>query len=106
MAKLFALVLASAISFAAASPAFALRHTQTAPATAATQAPPAKGYDNHLLESGSYVNSSGQIVHRPAHTESGRPPEGATAQCRDSTYSFSQHHRGTCSHHGGVARWL
>lgn len=33
-------------------------------------------------------------------------PEGATAQCRDSTFSFSRHHRGTCSHHNGVARWL
>jgi Protein of unknown function (DUF3761) len=34
------------------------------------------------------------------------PPPGATAQCRDGTYSFSQHHSGTCSHHGGVAKWL
>lgn len=33
-------------------------------------------------------------------------PAGATAQCRDGTYSFSQHHSGTCSHHGGVAMWL
>jgi hypothetical protein len=36
----------------------------------------------------------------------GAAPAGATAQCRDGTYSFSQHHSGTCSHHGGVARWL
>ena len=34
------------------------------------------------------------------------PPAGATAQCRDRTYSFSQHHSGTCSHHGGVALWF
>jgi hypothetical protein len=33
-------------------------------------------------------------------------PPGATARCRDGTYSFSAHHSGTCSHHGGVARWL
>jgi hypothetical protein len=32
-------------------------------------------------------------------------PTGATALCRDGTYSFSKHHSGTCSHHGGVARW-
>ena len=38
----------------------------------------------------------------PAHTA----PAGATARCRDGTYSFSQHRRGTCSHHGGVAEWL
>jgi len=34
------------------------------------------------------------------------PPPGATARCRDKTYSYSQHRRGTCSHHGGVAAWL
>jgi hypothetical protein len=33
-------------------------------------------------------------------------PPGATALCRDGTYSYSKHHSGTCSHHGGVARWL
>jgi hypothetical protein len=37
---------------------------------------------------------------------SGAPPAGATAQCRDGTYSYSQTHSGTCSHHGGVAAWL
>ena len=29
-------------------------------------------------------------------------PTGATALCRDGTYSYSKHHSGTCSHHGGV----
>ena len=33
-------------------------------------------------------------------------PAGATAKCRDGTYSYSQHRRGTCSHNGGVAVWL
>jgi hypothetical protein len=33
-------------------------------------------------------------------------PSGATAQCRDGSYSFSQSRSGTCSHHGGVSRWL
>jgi hypothetical protein len=33
-------------------------------------------------------------------------PPGATARCRDGTYSYSQHRSGTCSHHGGVAAWL
>jgi hypothetical protein len=31
---------------------------------------------------------------------------GATAICRDGTPSYSQHRRGTCSHHGGVSVWL
>ena len=34
------------------------------------------------------------------------PPKGATALCRDGTYSFSKHHSGTCSRHGGVKKWL
>jgi hypothetical protein len=59
-----------------------------------------------LKEHGHYVNKSGNVVHSPAHSVSGAVPAGASAQCRDGTYSFSQHHRGTCSHHGGVARWL
>jgi hypothetical protein len=59
-----------------------------------------------LIEQGSYVNREGDSVHRPAHTLSGAVPAGATAQCRDASYSFSENHRGTCSRHGGVARWL
>lgn len=55
-------------------------------------------------DTGYYTNSRGNVVHRPAHAS--QVPSGATAVCRDSTYSFSQSHRGTCSHHGGVARWL
>ena len=43
----------------------------------------------------------------PVPAPQGNPaPAGATAQCNDGTYSFSQHHQGTCSHHGGVAVWL
>ena len=33
-------------------------------------------------------------------------PLGATARCRDGTYSVSQDRRGTCSSHGGVTQWL
>lgn len=32
-------------------------------------------------------------------------PHGATAQCRDGTYSYSKHFSGTCSHHHGVKYW-
>lgn len=51
---------------------------------------------------GTYVNSYGNKVCRPASTNTG----GATAICGDGTYSYSQSRRGTCSHHGGVMRWL
>ena len=52
-----------------------------------------------------YTNSDGNTVHSPAYSNSGAPA-GATAQCGDGTYSFSQHRSGTCSHHGGVITWL
>ena len=51
-----------------------------------------------------YVNTDHYDVHRPSATIDGSRPMGATAQCRDGTWSFSQHQSGTCSHHGGVAR--
>ncbi len=51
-----------------------------------------------------YTNVDGNTVHSPAYSNS--VPSGASAQCRDGTYSFSQHRSGTCSGHGGVARWL
>jgi uncharacterized protein with FMN-binding domain len=31
---------------------------------------------------------------------------GASARCKDGTYSHSAHRSGTCSRHGGVAEWL
>jgi resuscitation-promoting factor RpfB len=53
---------------------------------------------------GSYVNSAGNTVCNPEYASSA--PSGASAQCRDGTYSYSQSRSGTCSHHGGVATWL
>jgi hypothetical protein len=51
-----------------------------------------------------YVNSSGNCVPRPVAAASA--PSGASAKCKDGTYSFSQHRSGTCSGHSGVAQWL
>lgn len=51
------------------------------------------------------VRSSGQLS-RSASSGATSAPSGATALCRDGTYSYSQHRQGTCSHHGGVAEWL
>ena len=53
-----------------------------------------------------YINSRGEWVPSPQRTPDGKAPNGATAQCRDGTYSFSRSRRGTCSWHGGVAKWL
>jgi hypothetical protein len=58
----------------------------------------------NCTNNGTYVNSKGQTVQRPENCSG--PPKGATARCRDGSYSFSASRRGTCSHHGGVAKWL
>jgi hypothetical protein len=51
-----------------------------------------------------YSNVSGHRVHSTVFSH--HAPRGATAPCADGTYSFSEHHQGTCSHHGGVSTWL
>jgi hypothetical protein len=66
----------------------------TATSHAATSAAP-------LCKAGYYKNVTGVCVHRPSSD-----PAGATAKCRDNSYSYSLHASGTCSHHGGVARWI
>jgi hypothetical protein len=58
-----------------------------------------------LSNNSHYTNNDGNVVHSPAYSFGG-VPTGATAQCSDGTYSFSQHRQGTCSHHGGVSRWF
>ncbi len=49
---------------------------------------------------GSAASGKAPTVARP-----GDAPANATAKCRDGTYSASQTHSGSCSHHGGVAEW-
>lgn len=56
-------------------------------------------------QSGWYRNVDGDCVPSPS-SDSNLLPGGPTAICRDGSYSYSQHHSGTCSHHGGVSRWL
>jgi uncharacterized protein DUF3761 len=48
----------------------------------------------------------------PSHSASTRSaptppvPGKPTAKCKDGSLSYSMHHTGSCSHHGGVAQWL
>ena len=65
---------------------------------------PASG--NSLSNDNYYTNVDGNKVHSPAYSNDGDVPAGASARCKDGTYSFSQNRRGTCSGHGGVASWL
>lgn len=76
----------------------------SAPIPVFTAAPTVAEARSSSCGSDYYRNSRGRCVHRPQYSSS--VPSGASARCRDGTYSFSQSRRGTCSHHGGVAAWL
>jgi hypothetical protein len=82
--------------------------SQSAPgsrsSTAKAEASQVEDKDKSCTDNGTYVNSKGETVKRPETCSSA--PKGATAQCRDKSYSFSHTRQGTCSHHGGVAKWL
>lgn len=69
--------------------------TPTSTPVAPTNAP--------LSNNSYYTNVDGNQVHAPAFSND--VPVGASAQCSDGTYSFSQHRQGTCSRHGGVSTW-
>jgi hypothetical protein len=97
---LLGLVLLTQLLVGQSQPAPQLENsTSTATTTRSAHQPKPDCVDN-----GTYVNSKGQTVKRPENCSGA--PQGATAQCRDGTYSFSRSRRGTCSHHGGVAKWL
>ncbi len=69
----------------------------------ATPVKQTKSQTTDYAPNGAYTNTAGNEV--PSPYEAPPIPAGASAQCRDGTYSFSQNRRGTCSHHGGVAEW-
>lgn len=83
-----------------------LAAVQSACAKGPVPATASSANESNLVEHRHYVNKAGRSVHSPAHTKDERIPEGATARCGDGSYSFSQSHRGTCSHHGGVSQWM
>jgi hypothetical protein len=84
--------------FASQAPSVSQSQTPSATNTKPNQAKP------NCTSNGTYVNSKGETVKRPENCSGA--PQGAAAQCRDGSYSFSPSRRGTCSHHGGVAKWL
>lgn len=66
-----------------------------------TYVAPAQSIQTPTASGTGYTNVDGNHINSPSSD-----PAGASAQCADGTYSYSAHRQGTCSHHGGVARWL
>jgi hypothetical protein len=99
------------IPIVAAIAMFALGLGFSYPAEA--QGPADQGYtqqpqpnESNLESHRQYQTRDGRDVHSPSKSKSGKVPNGASAKCRDGSYSFSTHHRGTCIRHGGVAQWV
>jgi hypothetical protein len=107
-----ALILALGISLSgiaaqaqrASDPALLPRHQLAAAAELATHG--AEPNETELLSHRNYKAKDGHEVHSPANAAHDQVPAGASAKCRDGSYSFSQYRQGTCSHHGGVGLWL
>ncbi|MCW6537635.1 DUF3761 domain-containing protein [Sphingomonas lycopersici] len=75
----------------------------TAPAPRATQAAPA----SRPAPAAPTKAAPAPAPRAPVTGQNTNPggPNGATAKCRDGSYSFSAHRSGTCSRHGGVAQF-
>jgi uncharacterized protein DUF3761 len=48
-----------------------------------------------------YTNRDGHRIAKP-----GQSSAGATARCRNGSWSYSENRKGTCSQEGGVLEWL
>ena len=94
---------------------FIVRHTHTVAATDESEEvdwqakPPSyervSNPEAGALNSDQYYRSTdGSEVNRPTYAPSSAYGH-ETAICEDGTHSYSHHHRGTCSHHGGVEEW-
>jgi hypothetical protein len=88
----------------APDPALVRQHEIAAPTDSSKRG--AEPNEAELLSHRHYKAKDGHEVHSPAKSTHDQVQAGASAKCRDGTYSFSQHRRGTCSHHGGVGVWL
>ena len=73
-----------------------VRRTTTAPAASTMPAPPA------ATRAAATPRAAAPSAAHVSNTD----PTGATALCKDGTYSHSASHRGACARHQGVAKWL
>ncbi len=87
----------------AAAAAEAAKPAAAAAPAAATAAPAAPAKPATTTKPAAAATAASAST--PEHSVN-NDPSGATAKCKDGTYSHSTTHSGTCSKHGGVAEWL
>jgi hypothetical protein len=92
--------------------------TQTSPAVTAAPEKNKRARKDQGRSSGTIPAANEQAPPAPSPSAQQKQPviepasknvqdaQGATARCKDGTYSHSQQHRGACSRHGGVDSWL
>ena len=90
----FILAAAVALSFAAA-PAYAADPVADTPAAAVAETPAASTAETPVVAA-----KLGQTIPKE------EKPEGATALCKDGTYTKTRNQVGVCSSHKGLAYWL
>jgi hypothetical protein len=61
---------------------------------------------NKVLDAWTGFRAQPAAVVAPTPQNNSAPASGPTAQCKDGTFSYSKSRSGTCSGHGGVARWI
>lgn len=88
---------------AAKSTASSARRTSTKPRSSRPNSAAAPASKPAPAKPATGSTSSPQI---PTARAPAGAPAGATAMCKDGTYSTSKVHTGACSHHGGVSEWL
>ncbi|MGI9170504.1 MAG: DUF3761 domain-containing protein [Caulobacteraceae bacterium] len=81
----------------AAKPVAAAKPAAAAPAARMASAKPARA------PRGTKTASAASTI--PTHPVAGAP-SGATAKCKDGSFSMAKSHAGSCAGHGGVANWI
>jgi hypothetical protein len=76
----------------------------TSSSSSAASTPPASG--TAMKAAAPATPTASGTSSSPKSTTGNTDPTGATAKCKDGTYSKAKTHSGACSKHGGVDQWM
>ena len=67
---------------------------------------PANHVCHKITPVGAETGSRKPLPYAPGKSGDAKAPAGASANCRDGTWSVSKSHRAACAKHGGVGKWM